>query len=89
MATLRQQAALAASVLVSALLAGAAGAESPMEPVAQPAFSPGTEALRVELALQYDRNSAERSFYEARGYLPVWLTVLLRMYALWWSWPRR
>ena len=73
MATLRQQAAIAASFLVSALLAGAAGAESHMEPAAQPAFSPGAEALRVELALQYDRSSAERSFYAARGYLPVWL----------------
>ena len=44
-----------------------------MEPIAQPAFSPGVEALRVELALQYDRSSAERSFYEARGYAPLWL----------------
>jgi len=73
MATLRQQTAIAASFFVSALLSGAAGADSHMEPAAQPAFSPGAEALRVELALQYDRNSPERGFYAARGYLPVWL----------------
>jgi murein L,D-transpeptidase YcbB/YkuD len=70
MATLRQQAARAISCLASTLLAGAAGAESPAAPSA---FSAGTEALRVELALQYDRDTVERSFYEARGYEPVWL----------------
>ena len=70
MATLRQQAARAISCLASTLLAGAAGAESPAAPSA---FSAGTEALRVELALQNDRDTVERSFYEARGYEPVWL----------------
>ncbi|MGR3716238.1 MAG: L,D-transpeptidase family protein [Thermohalobaculum sp.] len=54
---------------MSALLAGTAGAESPVAP----AYSPGAEALRVDLALQYDRSTPERSFYEAREYLPVWL----------------
>jgi hypothetical protein len=78
MATLRRKAAIAAGMLASALLAGTAGAESPAAPAAPPAFSPGAEALRVELALQYDhdtvgRDTVERSFYEARGYLPVWL----------------
>ncbi|MHA1529736.1 MAG: L,D-transpeptidase family protein [Alphaproteobacteria bacterium] len=38
-----------------------------------PANSPGAEALRVDLTLQYERSSAERSFYAARAYLPVWL----------------
>ena len=69
MIPLRRQAAIAASLLVSALLAGTAGAESPVAS----AYSPGAEALRVDLALQYDRSTPERSFYEARGYLPVWL----------------
>ena len=69
MIPLRRQAAFAATLLVSALLAGTAGAESPVAP----AYSPGAEALRVDLALQYDRSTPERSFYEARGYLPVWL----------------
>jgi len=73
MATLRQHAAMAVSFLASALLAGAAGAESSAPPATPPAYSPVAGALRVELALQYDRGSAERSFYQARGYLPVWL----------------
>ncbi|MFQ5566238.1 MAG: murein L,D-transpeptidase [Paracoccaceae bacterium] len=55
--------------MASALLAGAAGAESPLAT----AFSPSAEALRVELALQYGRAAPERSFYEARAYRPVWL----------------
>jgi murein L,D-transpeptidase YcbB/YkuD len=38
-----------------------------------PALSPAAEALRTELAHQYVPESAERAFYEARGYLPVWL----------------
>ncbi len=73
MATLRQQAAIAASLLASVLLAGVAGAESPVDPAAPQAFAPGAAALRVELALQYDRGSAVRDFYAARGYRPVWL----------------
>ena len=67
MTTLRWRTAIAASFLASALLAGTASAESP-------ALSPGAEALRVELALQYDPASVERRFYHMRGYLPVWLT---------------
>jgi murein L,D-transpeptidase YcbB/YkuD len=38
-----------------------------------PALSPAAEALRAELARQYGSTSAERAFYEARGYLPFWL----------------
>ncbi len=69
MITQRQKAAIAAGFLVSVLFVGTSGAESP----APPAYSPGAEALRVELALQYDHGSIERSFYEARGYRPLWL----------------
>ncbi len=69
MITLRGQAAIAAGILASAMLVGTAGAESHLAPH----FSPGAEALRVELTLQHDRGSLERNFYEARGYLPVWL----------------
>jgi len=87
MTTLPRQAAIAAGFLASAFLAGAAGAESstPLPPdttlattsattqITVPALSPEAEALRAELAHQYVPESAERAFYEARGYLPVWL----------------
>ncbi len=69
MITLRQRAAIAVGFLVSVLLVGTSGAETPVAP----AYSPGAEALRVELTLQYDHGSVERSFYQTRGYRPIWL----------------
>jgi murein L,D-transpeptidase YcbB/YkuD len=83
MITLRQPAACAAGILASALLCGAAWAEShaaplPTEPaVTEPAeiitLAPVAEALRVSLALGGDDADVERAFYAARSYRPVWI----------------
>jgi murein L,D-transpeptidase YcbB/YkuD len=63
------------------MLAGAARAESSTTPIRSPfqpitqsaASSPAAEALRAELGRKRGPASAEQRFYEARGYLPVWL----------------
>jgi murein L,D-transpeptidase YcbB/YkuD len=79
MITLQRQVAFAAGIFASALLAGLAGAESPVLPPPQPGTAqsvlwPGAEALHAELALNYRSGSVERGFYEGRGYKPIWLT---------------
>jgi murein L,D-transpeptidase YcbB/YkuD len=73
MITLRWHALIAAGILTSTLLTGASAAESPAAPGTQAVLSPVAEALRVELTLQNNPASVEHSFYEARGYLPLWL----------------
>jgi murein L,D-transpeptidase YcbB/YkuD len=84
MIPLPRQAAFAAVFLASALLAGAAGGESPTSsPEVLPAqsasqapaesLSPAAESLRTELVRQRGPASAEQRFYEARQYAPLWL----------------
>lgn len=85
MITLRQQAALAAGILASALVAGHAVAESHLAPastdnssaviasgVMVSGLSPSAAALRVEIAMDYRPEAMERAFYEARNYAPLW-----------------
>ncbi len=74
MIAFRRQHMIASSILVFALLAFTAGNESHAEPAAPPINSPGAEALRAELALRYDHDAVESGFYEARGFLPIWLS---------------
>ena len=77
MITLRPRAASVAAFFVSALLTGAAVAESisPLPSAPQPvASSPFAEALRSELAVTGDASSAVGDFYASRGYEPLWLS---------------
>jgi len=64
MITLPRRGAAVAGLLVSVLLTNPAPAES----------APVADALRVGLTVSETANAVERSFYEARDYLPLWFS---------------